>query len=298
MFGDEAETSGTTGGDTTTMDYAAQGTTQKPATAARIYDYILGGIHNFPADQEAARKLIAQFPFVPAASRANRAFLRRALRHLVGAGVRQFLDIGSGIPTAGNVHEIAQELAPDARVVYVDIDPVAVAESLEILEGNERATAIRANLCSPQVILGHPDVRRLLDLKQPVGLLLVAVLHFVPDPTQAYEVVSQLVAALAPGSYLVVSHAAAEAYLPSTDQLTVAPSTEQLKVADEIYTRRTATPGMLRTRSDTARFFVDVELVDPGVVWLQEWRPDPDESAELADDPRRSGSWAGVGRKK
>src|SRR6266536_4281960 len=148
--------------------------TPKPATAARIYDYYLGGVHNFPADREAARQVIAMYPFIPAAARANRAFLGRAVRFLADAGIRQFLDIGSGIPTGGNVHEIAQGIAPDARVVYVDIDPVAVAESLEILEGNERATAIRANLCSPQVILGHPDVRRLLDLKQPVGLLLVA----------------------------------------------------------------------------------------------------------------------------
>jgi hypothetical protein len=278
-------------------DYAAQRTNQKPATAARIYDYILGGIHNFPADQDAARKLIAQFPFVPAASRANRAFLRRAVRHLVDSGVRQFLDIGSGIPTAGNVHEIAQELAPDARVVYVDIDPVAVAESLEILEGNKGATAIRGNLCDPAAVLGNPGVRRLLDLREPVGLLMVAVLHFVPDPEQAYDVVGRLTAALAPGSYLVVSHAAAEAYLPDAEHVKIAASTEQLKVAEDIYTGKTATPGMLRTRSDTARFFAGVELVDPGVVWLQEWRPDPDGSADLADDPRRSGSWAGVGRK-
>jgi hypothetical protein len=280
------------------MDHAPQGTTQKPATAARIYDYILGGIHNFPADQDAARKLIAQFPFVPAASRANRAFMRRAVRHLVAAGVRQFLDIGSGIPTVGNVHEIAQDLAPDARVVYVDMDPVAVAESLEILEGNDGATAIRGNLRDPQAILGHPGVRRLLDLREPVGLLLVAVLHFVPDPDQAYDVVSQLVAALPAGSYLVVSHAAAEAYLPSTEQVKkIAASTDQLKVAEEIYTRQTATPGMLRTRCETERFFTGLDLIEPGVVWLREWRPDPDESPEPADDPRRSGSWAGVGRK-
>ena len=278
-------------------DRSTQRTDQKPATAARIYDYILGGIHNFPADQDAARRLIAQFPFVPAASRANRAFLGRAVRHLVGAGVRQFLDIGSGIPTAGNVHEIAQDLAPDARVVYVDIDPVAVAESLEILEGNRGATAIRGDLCDPAAILANPGVRRLLDLREPVGLLMVAVLHFVPDPDRAYDVVGRLTAALAPGSYVVVSHAAAEAYLPDVEHKTITASTAQLKVAEDIYSGKTATPGMLRTREDTARFFAGVELVDPGVVWLQEWRPDPDGSAGSADDPRRSGSWAGVGRK-
>jgi hypothetical protein len=282
-----------------TMGFATEGTASKPATAARIYDYILGGIHNFPADQEAARELIAQFPFVPAASRANRAFLGRAVREVAKAGVRQFLDIGSGIPTAGNVHEIAQEVTPDARVVYVDLDPVAVAESLEILEGNDRATAIRADLRSPQDILRHPTVRRHLDLDQPVGLLLVAVLHFVPDQAQAYDAVAHLVDALAPGSYLVVSHAAAETYLPEThlpdaDQATAA-DTDQLKVADRIYTGKTTTPGMLRTRAQTMRFFSNVELLDPGVVWLQEWRPD--DSTELAGDPRHNGSWAGVGRK-
>src|SRR5262245_43037431 len=109
------------------------GGAQKPATAARIYDYFLGGIHNFPADQEAAKQVISMFPFIPQGARANRVFLRRAVRYLTDAGIRQFLDIGSGIPTAGNVHEIAQEAAPDARVVYVDLDPVAVSESLEIL---------------------------------------------------------------------------------------------------------------------------------------------------------------------
>jgi SAM-dependent methyltransferase len=283
-----------------TMGFATEGTASRPATAARIYDYILGGIHNFPADQEAARELIAQFPFVRAASRANRAFLGRAVRELAKAGVRQFLDIGSGIPTAGNVHEVAHEVAPDARVVYVDIDPVAVAESLEILEGNDRATAIRGDLRRPQDILGHPAVRRQLDLDQPVALLLVAVLHFVPDPTQAYDAVARLVGALAPGSFLVVSHAAAETYLPESalpeaDHVKAAASTDQLKVADRIYTGKTTTPGMLRTRAQTMRFFSDVELLDPGVVWLQEWRPD--DSTELADDPRNNGSWAGVGRK-
>src|SRR2546430_6736992 len=149
---------------------AMENSTQKPATAARIYDYYLGGIHNFPADQEAARTLVSQFPFIPMVARANRAFLRRVVGHLVDAGIRQFLDVGSGIPTAGNVHEIAQETAPDTRVVYVDIDPTAVAESLGILEGNELATAERADMRDPRFILWHPGVRRLLGFGQPVRL--------------------------------------------------------------------------------------------------------------------------------
>jgi hypothetical protein len=269
------------------MDNAAHRTTPKPATAARIYDYCLGGIHNFPADQEVARKLIAQFPFIPAVARANRAFLGRAVRHLADAGLRQFLDIGSGIPTEGNVHEIAQAIAPDSHVVYVDIDPVAVAESLEILDGNKRATAIRADLRSPQTILHHPSVRRLLDFDQPIGLLIASVLHFVPDDTQAYDAVAELVAALAPGSYLVVSHAATESF----------PISEGRAKAADLYQQQTATPGVSRTRSETQRFLTGLELLDPGVVWTHQWRPDPDQPVELADDPHNGGEWAGVGRK-
>src|SRR5258706_11739119 len=131
----------------------------KPATAARIYDYFLGGTHNFPADREAAQMLLQAAPTLPAIARVNRAFLRRSVRFLLDAGVRQFLHIGSGIPTTGNVHEVARGV-PDTCVVYVDIDPVAVAEGLEILDGNDRATAIRGDLKAAQVIMGHPEVRR------------------------------------------------------------------------------------------------------------------------------------------
>jgi SAM-dependent methyltransferase len=271
------------------MDNATQGATQKPATAARMYDYYLGGIHNFPADREAASKVIAQFPFLPGLARANRAFLRRAVDHLVEAGVRQFLDVGSGIPTEGNVHEIAQETAPDSRVVYVDIDPVAVAESLEILDGNDRATAVRADLRTPSAILEHHRVRRLFDFDQPIGVLLVAVMHFVPDETQAYDVVAEFAAALGSGGHLVVSHIAAESFLPDS---------EQVKLASDVYQRQTATPVGPRTRSQVARFFTGLELLDPGVVWLHQWRPDRSEPAEFAEGPQGSGGWAGVARKK
>jgi S-adenosyl methyltransferase len=261
--------------------------TQKPATAARMYDYYLGGIHNFPADREAARQVIARFPFVPAAARANRAFVGRAVRHMVDAGVRQFLDIGSGIPTAGNVHEIAQEAAADARVVYVDIDPVAVSESQEILRGNDLAIAIRGDLRDPAAILGHASVRRLLDFGQPVGLLLAAVLHFVPEDERAHEVIAQLVGPLVPGSYLVASHTATESFQPISDQTT----------GEDVYKRQTATPGTIRTRAEVERFFAGLDLVDPGVVWAHEWRPDPAEPAEAPDSVYGGGIWAGVGRK-
>jgi hypothetical protein len=269
------------------MDNSAQAIGQNPATAARMYDYYLGGVHNFPADREAAERVIAQFPFMPVVARANRAFLGRAVRYLTGVGIRQFLDIGSGIPTEGNVHEIAQGQAPDARTVYVDVDPVAVSESLMLLEGNEQADAIRGDLRDPSGILNHPRVRRQLNFDQPIGLLLAAILHFVPDDTQAYDSVAQMVAALAPGSYLVVSAAAAESF---------APNNELTRAVIDVYRQRTTTSAASRSRSEIERFFTGLDLVEPGVVWLHQW-PDPGLSSEFDDDPTRSGEWAAIGRK-
>ncbi len=266
----------------------SQPTDAKPATAARIYDYYLGGIHNFPADQEAARQVIAHYPFIPAAARANRAFLQRAVHFLASAGIRQFLDIGSGIPTGGNVHEIAQQAAAESRVVYVDIDPVAVSESLDLLEGNALATAIHGDLRRPQAILTHRAVGELLDLSRPVGLLLAAVLHFVPDDAVAYGAVATLCEALAPGSYAVVSHTAAE---------TFSTFTERNPPAEDVYRQRTATPGTVRTRPEVQRLFAGLELVDPGVTWAQLWRPDTPASAD-AVPAEQGGIWAGVGVKR
>jgi hypothetical protein len=260
----------------------------KPATAARIYDYYLGGIHNFPADQEAARQVIAHYPFIPAAARANRGFLQRAVQFLVSAGIRQFLDIGSGIPTEGNVHEIAQRAAAESRIVYVDIDPVAVSESLQLLDGNPRATAIHGDLRRPDAVLAHPAVRDLLDFTQPIGLLLAAVLHFVTDDAEAYGAVATLRAGLAPGSYLVASHTAAETFLAFT---------QRNPPAEDVYRQRTATPGTVRTRDEVQRFFEGVELVDPGVTWADHWRPETDPASAAAVTAEGSGIWAGVGRK-
>jgi len=259
----------------------------KPATAARIYDYHLGGTHNFPADRQAAQAMAQMFPLAPALARNNRAFLRRAVRHVASLGVTQFLDIGSGIPTEGNVHEIAQSVAPESTVVYVDIDPVAVTESLEILEGNSRATAIRGDLRDPQSILDNPQVRKLIDFDRPVALLLVAVLHFVPDDAAAFKSVGQFLSALAPGSYLVISHASAEGM--RTGQ-------EKLDTAQDLYKRETATPFHLRTRAQVERFFEGLELEEPGVVWLPQWRPAPDDPTDFVDDPRVSAGLAGVGK--
>lgn len=257
----------------------------KAATAARIYDFHLGGTHNFPADREAAQAMAAIFPLAPALARANRAFLGRAVRHLVSVGVRQFLDIGSGIPTVGNVHEIAQAAMADARVVYVDIDPVAVAEGLNILDGNPGAAALRGDLRDPQAILTHPQTRRLIDFDQPVGLLLVAVLHFLPDDAVAYDVVSRLVAAAVPGSYLVVSHASADEQ--DLDH-------EMVGSAQNLYRQRTATPFHLRSREQVERFFTGLDLVEPGVTWLPQWRPAPTDPTDFADAPQGSAGLAGI----
>jgi SAM-dependent methyltransferase len=263
----------------------------KPATAARIYDYHLGGTHNFPADRAAGQAVAERNPLVPAMARTNRAFLRRAVTYLAEAGIRQFLDVGSGIPTEGNVHEIAQNLAPDARVVYVDIDPVAVMESLEILDGNDRATAIRADLRDPETILNHPNVRGLLDFERPVALLLGAVLHFVPDDTEAIAAVAQLRKPLQVGSYLVISHAAS---LDTIEQQTAAD--EEVKVVQGVYEQRTASPFRLRSRDELATFFTGLEMVEPGLVWLPQWRPAPDDPQDFIDDPSRSFGLGGVGR--
>lgn len=260
---------------------------RKAATAARIYDYFLGGVHNFPADREAAKQVIAQYPLTPVAVRTNRAFLGRAVRFLAEAGVRQFLDLGSGMPTVGNVHEIAQQAASGCRVVYVDIDPVAVAESLELLADNPLVTAILGDVCAPQEILGHPQVRQLLDFDQPIALLMVALLHFVPDDDTAYRSVSTLVDALAPGSYVVISHT-------TTDGLTFSP--EEVARAREIYRQQTITPIRPRSHVQTVRFFAGTDLVAPGVVPVQLWRAAPNDPTDFADNPAGSGFLGGIGQ--
>jgi hypothetical protein len=260
---------------------------QKPATAARMYDYYLGGIHNFTADQEAAKAVLERAPLIPAIARSNRAFLGRAVRYLTSVGVRQFLDLGSGIPTVGNVHEIAQAAIPDARVVYVDIDPDAVSESQELLAGNQWATAVRADLRQPQAVLDHPQVRKLLDFDQPIGLLLVGVLYFVADDDEAYGIVRTLRSALPSGSYLVVSHATVEEQ--EVDR-------RMVKESEDVYRRQTTTPLRIRSRSEIARFFEGFELVEPGLTWQTTWRPDPDEVDEFKDNPALSSMLVGVGR--
>ncbi|MGA5300135.1 SAM-dependent methyltransferase [Nucisporomicrobium flavum] len=271
----------------TSVGRGAQDAHRKPVTAARLYDYYLGGIHNFPADREVGKALLERTPMLRTIARDNRAFLARAVRYLTSAGVHQFLDLGSGIPTEGNVHEIAQAAVPDARVVYVDIDPDAVSESLELLEGNPYATAIRANVREPRAVLDHPQVRTLLDFDKPVAVLMVAVLHFVEDSDEVCDIVARFRSALAPGSHLVIAHA-------TIDELVF---DERLwEKTQQDYRRQTSTALVPRRKSDVARFFDGFELIEPGLVWLNTWRPDPDMVDEFKDKPERSSFYVGVGR--
>jgi SAM-dependent methyltransferase len=265
----------------------ARGVDPYQPTAARMYDYYLGGSHNFAADREAAHGVIAAMPAVRQIAIANRAFLARAVRYLLDMGIRQFLDIGSGIPTVGNVHEVAQRAIPDARVVYVDIDPVAVMHSKHILAGNARAAAVLGDLRQPAELLellAKPELREVFDLDQPTAVLVVSVLHFVPGD-EAYEAVDQLRDVLAPGSYLAVTHGAAEGF-----------DRAEAQAVQGVY-QSTSTPGGLRTRAQIATFFDGFELVDPGLVWVSQWRPEPEGPEDFGARPELSGILAAVGRK-
>ncbi|MFF1477205.1 SAM-dependent methyltransferase [Streptomyces sp. NPDC058301] len=252
-------------------------------SVSRIYDYYLGGSHNFEVDREAARKAMEFIPGLPKVMQANRAFMRRAVRFALDEGITQFLDIGSGIPTFGNVHEVAQSAIPEARVVYVDHDPVAVAHSRAVLEGNERAGVLAADLRKPQDILGSSEVSRLLDLERPVALLLVAVLHFVEDADDPRAAVAELRDALAPGSLLILTHAAYEGIPLSEDRAGGAVG---------VY-RNIRNPLVMRTSEEIATFFDGFEMVAPGLVQMPMWRP---ESSPEQEDPYAFSGFAGVGR--
>jgi hypothetical protein len=260
------------------------GVDTKRANAARVYDYLLGGSHNFLADQDVARSIAAVEPSVRMIARANRDYLGRAVRFLAAAGVRQFLDVGSGIPTQGNVHEVAQQARPGARVVYAEIDPVAIAHSKAILAGNDHAAIIEADLHQPENILGHADTRRLIDFSQPTGLLLVSVLPFISDARDPWSIVATLRDSLAPGSYLVLCHATDESR-PLVAQ-----------AAEKVYNRSVSTQAQMRSRADILRFFDGFELVDPGLVYIPQWRPDS--PADVPSDPGKFWGLVGVAQKR
>ncbi|MEU1075755.1 MULTISPECIES: SAM-dependent methyltransferase [unclassified Streptomyces] len=252
-------------------------------SVSRIYDYYLGGSHNFEVDREAARKAMEFIPGLPKVMQANRAFMRRAVRFALDEGITQFLDIGSGIPTFGNVHEVAQSAVPGARIVYVDHDPVAVAHSRAVLEGNEHAAVVAADLRKPQDILSSPEVTGLLDLDRPLALLLVAVLHFVEDADDPRAAVAELRDALAPGSMLILTHAAYEGIPLSEDRAGGAVG---------VY-RTIRNPLVMRTSEEIATFFDGFEMVAPGLVQMPMWRP---ENSPEQEDPYAFSGFAGVGR--
>ena len=249
------------------------------ASIARVYDYGVGGTHNFVSDRELAERMATLDPRIPAACKANRAFLGRVVRFLASQGIRQFLDIGSGIPTAGNVHEVAHRVAPGSRVVYVDRDPVAVTEGRKLLAGNDAAAVIQADVREPDQILSHPETVKLIDFGEPVALMMVAILHFVMDADHPERIVARFRTAIAPGSYVAVSHVTSEA----NPALTAA--------AEAIYNNRAA-DGQARSREQIARFFGGWEMTDPGLVYAPVWRPDRPEDVPL--NPERLWFLAGT----
>jgi SAM-dependent methyltransferase len=229
---------------------------------ARIYDYYLGGKDNYPADREAARRVLGVAPDVPLAALENREFLKRAVEFLVREqGISQFLDIGPGLPTQGNVHQLARRHDPGVHVAYVDNDPVVVEHSRSLLNGVPGVTVIGGDLREPETILADPALRDLIDFGRPVGLCMTLVLHFVPAGDDPSDVLARFRDALCPGSFLVLSHVTGDGREPGT-----------LSEVGDVYVNANASL-IMRTREQIAGFFNGFELVQPGVVFLSQWRP-------------------------
>jgi hypothetical protein len=251
------------------------------AHIARVYDYWLGGTNYYPADRLAGDAALEAFPYIASGVRANRAFLARVVRYLAGeAGIRQFLDIGTGIPTANNTHEVAQAVAPDCRVVYVDNDPVVLAHARDLLTSSPQgATAyIDADFRDTDEIL--QGASQILDFTRPVAIMLIALLHLIDDEAEPHRIVAKLVTAVPPGSYLALSHL-------SSDIGAAARAEAHERLRQLMHERQT-----MRSREEVASFFAGLDMVEPGLVRLPEWRP---ESAE--DAKRPSALWGGVARK-
>ena len=262
--------------------WAPQGIDLSVPSVSRMYDFYLGGSHNFEVDREAARQAMEAWPGLPKLAQANRAFVRRAVRYAISEGVTQLLDVGSGIPTFGAVHETAVALDSGCRVLYADNDQVAVAHSRTVLQETPTADIVSADLRTPQDILESAEAERLLDLRQPVALFLTSVLHYVEDKDEPEKAVRALAEALAPGSLLAITHASTQ------------PGAKQGCSALRAVYGTSNAPLTVRSRSAIEELFGDLELVEPGVVALPEWRPeDPLEQEESA----AFGGFAGVGRK-
>jgi S-adenosyl methyltransferase len=253
--------------------------------SARVYDYWLGGKDNFAADRALAEKITDMLPVLPAKVRANRAFLGRAVSYMAREeGISQFLDIGSGLPTARNTHQVAREATPGSRVLYVDNDPIVVAHSRALMSDNGAGHTgfLQADLRDPEAILASPAVARTLDLDQPVGLLLLAVLMFLPDTADPYGIVATLMGALPSGSCLAASHLTADFNPAGVAGLVRASEAD-------------GAPVVARSHAETEKFFSGLEIVPPGVVQITAWRADEGASP---DDPAGDYAYAGVGSKR
>ncbi|GAA0367623.1 SAM-dependent methyltransferase [Actinoallomurus spadix] len=268
----------------TDRDEAPKSVDLSTPNAARMYDYFLGGKDNLAPDRAAAEMVLGIAPQIRLAARQNRAFLGRAVRYLAEAGIRQFLDIGTGLPTQNNVHEVAHTIAPDASVVYVDNDPVVLAHGRAILAGSQNVHIVQADLRRPEEILDDPEVRERLDFDRPVAILLVAIVHFLQDADDPEKVVARFRDALPSGGYLVLSHVCGDA-LP-----------EAVEPVTEIY-RRSSTPIITRSTERIRGLFGDLELVEPGLVNVSAWRPDNVESKLITERYPQSYFLAGVARK-
>jgi len=228
--------------------------------AARVYDWALGGKDHYAADREYGEQVIAAAPDYPRLARANRGFLERAVRLVAGSGVRQFIDLGTGIPTSPSVHEVATAVDPSARVLYVDNDPIVSVHNDALLATVENVRSIQADIRQPDEILAHPALRALIDFTEPVAVLLVAVFHVIPDSADPAGIVARFTEFMSPGSYLVLSQLTSD-----SDPAAVA--------ASKAATDNTPIPLAFRSREEILAFFDGFDLVEPGLVSVREWRP-------------------------
>ncbi|MBO2446964.1 SAM-dependent methyltransferase [Actinomadura barringtoniae] len=256
--------------------------TDKP-NMARMYDYALGGKDNFAADRDAVNKLFAFSPENRYVPKANRRFLGRAVRHVASQGVRQFIDLGAGLPSQGNVHEVAQQSLPDAHVVYVDADPVVLTHATALLATDPSTAVIQADIREPEKILADGKLRELIDLSEPTCVLFVSVLHGISDADDPAGIVQAFADQLAPGSHLILSHLTSEGHPP-----------ELVKQKEEVFAK-SPTPFSYRSRAEILRYFDGFTLVEPGLTPVTSWRDEETESAEMT----AAGAWwlGGVARK-
>ncbi len=247
-------------------DAAVSGIDATKPSVARMYDYYLGGKDNYRVDREAVERVARAMPEIRRLAQENRAFLRRAVRFMTRQGIRQFIDIGAGLPTAGNTHEIAQEIAPEARVVYVDNDPVVLAHGRALLASNDNTTVAMADMRKPDEVLEHAETTKLIDFSRPVGIMLIAMIHFVTVEERP-QVIGRLHDVVAPGSHVAATHITRDGHSAAVvDQI------------EAVYAT-TPTPIFFRPHAEVARFFDGFELVEPGLVTIDRWRPDPSDPA-------------------